>query len=170
MVGRSIYWLERKQLRDSVIEEVKDENGPVVNEKKSSTKVCIVHDASAKAGEYSLNECLYKGECLTPLIFENLLRFQLHDVAIVYLQISVLLIIEIFYISCGLTIRNGNTEIKKYRFTQVLFGLAPSQFLLNAVIRKHVAGYNDLDFTKMVRRVFYVDDLVVRGDKFLLKM
>ena len=79
----------RKQLMDGIIEEVKDENGnvtyllhrPVVNDKKSSTKVRIVYDASAKAGEYSLNECLYKGECLTPLIFENLLRFGLHNVA-----------------------------------------------------------------------------------------
>ena len=67
----------------------------VVKEGKSTTKIRIVYDCSAKAGEWSLNECLYKGPCLTPLIFDSLLRFRLNDVALVadiegaYLQIAV---------------------------------------------------------------------------------
>ena len=54
----------------------------------------IVYNASAKAGDCSLNDCL-KGPCLTPLIFESLLRFRMCNVAIVadiegaYLQISI---------------------------------------------------------------------------------
>ena len=98
----------QKQLKDGIIEKIEEESRssaghvaylphrPVVNEEKSWTKIRIVYDASAKAGEYSLNECLYKGECLTSLIFENLLRFRLHNVAMVadieaaYLKISVI--------------------------------------------------------------------------------
>ena len=55
----------------------------VVREGKSSTKVRIVYDASAKASDCSLNDCLYKGPCLTPLIFDNLLRFRMRNEGIV---------------------------------------------------------------------------------------
>ena len=58
-------------------------------------------------------------------------------------------------------IKKGNTEILRYRFTRVIFGVAPSQFLLNAVIRKHVAEYDDKEFEERVRKAFYVDDLAV---------
>ena len=72
----------QKQLKDGIIEKIEEKSRssaghvtylphrPVVNEEKSLTKIRIAYDASAKAGEYSLNECLYKGECLTPLIFD----------------------------------------------------------------------------------------------------
>ena len=29
------------------------------------------------------------------------------------------------------------------------------------MIRKHVSGYNDFDFANMIRKVFYVNDLLV---------
>ena len=68
---------------------------PVIREDKASTKVRIVYDASAKNKGPSLNESLYKGPCLTPLLFDVLLRFRAHDIALTadiekaYLQISV---------------------------------------------------------------------------------
>ena len=140
----------------------------VVKENKSTTKVRIVYDCSAKAGEQSLNECLYKGPCLTPLIFDNLLKFRLHDVALVadiesaYLQIWVVpeqrdLLRFLWFTD----IRNGNFSIEKYRFTRVLFGAAPSQYLLNSVLKKHSERYHDIDpkFENMVKSSFYVDDL-----------
>ena len=49
-------------------------------------------------------------------------------------------------------IKKGNTEILRFRFTRVIFGVAPSQFLLNAVIRKHVAEYDDKEFEERVRK------------------
>ena len=45
----------------------------VVRENKSTTKVRIVYDASAKNKGPSLNECLYKGPCLNPLLYDILL-------------------------------------------------------------------------------------------------
>ena len=46
----------------------------VVKEDKSSTKLRVVFDASAKlTGELSLNDVLYKGPCLTPLLYDVLL-------------------------------------------------------------------------------------------------
>ena len=54
-----------------------------------------MYDASAKNKGLSLNESLYKGPCLTPLLFDVLLRFRAHDIALTadiekaYLQISV---------------------------------------------------------------------------------
>ena len=68
---------------------------PVISEDKATTKVRIVYDASAKNKGPSLNESLYKGPCLTPLLFDVLLRFRAHDIALTadiekaYLQISV---------------------------------------------------------------------------------
>ena len=62
---------------------------------------------------------------------------------------------EIFCVS------RRDVAIQKYRFTRVIFGAAPSQYLLGAVIRKHVNNYSDSDpkFEKMVKLGFYVDDL-----------
>ena len=169
----------KKQLQDGIIEKV-DETSvneigtvryiphrPVINKKKATTKIRIVYNASAKRkGKLSLNECLYKGECTTPLIFGCLLRFRVHRVALVadiegaYLQISVKPehrdFLRFLWYS---DIRNGDDEIVKLRFARVLFGLTPSQFLLNSVIRKHAESYGDLEFLEKVLRSFYVDDL-----------
>ena len=49
---------------------------PVVNENKDTTKVRIVFDASAKSEGPSLNDCLYKGPQLTPLLFDIFVRFR----------------------------------------------------------------------------------------------
>ena len=40
----------------------------VVRENKSTTKVLIVYNASAKNKGPILKECLYKGPCLNPLL------------------------------------------------------------------------------------------------------
>ena len=64
---------------------------PVVREDKDTSKVRIVFDASAKG----LNECLYEGPRLTPLIFDILLKFRtflitlMADIEKAFLQISI---------------------------------------------------------------------------------
>ena len=49
---------------------------PVIKESKDTTNVHIVFDASSKVEGPSLNECLYKGPQMTPLIFYISLRFR----------------------------------------------------------------------------------------------
>ena len=68
----------------------------VIKESKSTTKLRVVCQANAKlAGEVTLNEMLYKGPCLTPLLYDMLLRFWTFPVALTaeiekaYLQIGV---------------------------------------------------------------------------------
>ena len=56
----------------------------VVKEDRATTKLRVVYDASAKAlNEPSLSDCLLPGPSLTPLIFDILLRFRLHKVALI---------------------------------------------------------------------------------------
>jgi len=68
----------------------------VVRDDHETTKLRIVFDASAKAVDGpSLNDCLYKGPQLTPLIFDILLRFRTYFIALTadiekaFLQISI---------------------------------------------------------------------------------
>ena len=82
----------KEQLKLGIIEEVE---GPgevghvtylphreVIREDKTSTKLRVVFDASAKSREnVNLNDVLYTGPCLTPLLYDILLRFRIHPVA-----------------------------------------------------------------------------------------
>ena len=171
----------QQQIRDGIVEIVPaDEPTPamgdvtylphraVVKDDKVTTKMRIVYDCSAKSGGTSLNDCLYKGPCVTPLIFDCLLRFRANNIALVadiasaYLQISVVPeqrdLLRFLWFK---NVINDDYTLQKLRFNRILFGAAPSQFLLNAVIRTHAQTYHDIDptFTKIVHRGFYVDDL-----------
>ena len=55
----------------------------VVRQDKSTTKLRIVYDASAKEDGPSLNECLYTGPPLHKKIFDLLLRFRTQPVALI---------------------------------------------------------------------------------------
>ena len=95
----------RNQMELGIIEEVTEiaEMGEVtylphravIREDKQITKLRVVFDASAKNVGPSLNDCMYKGPCLIPLLYDMLLRFRINNVAIVadikqaFLQISV---------------------------------------------------------------------------------
>ena len=68
----------------------------VIKEGRSTTKLRIVFDASAKYnGTPSLNEVLYKGPCLNADLYSLLLKFCIYQIAITadiekaYLQISI---------------------------------------------------------------------------------
>ena len=125
----------------------------VLKEEKS-TKLRIVLDASAKppVSKYSLNDCLYTGPCLTPLLYELLIRFRIFNIAIVsdiekaYLQISVapehrdfLRFLWFDDLNCS------NPKVEKYRCKRLIYGAFCSQCLLNIFVRAHLTRYSEND-------------------------
>ena len=142
----------------------------VTREDKSSTKLRIVFDASAKMpDQISLNDVLYKGPCLTPLLFNTLLRFRVFPIAMIadiekaYLQINVAEKHRDFLRCIWFKdVFSKNPKMLKFRFCRVIFGAAPSQFLLNGTIKKLLSRYvkTDAEFVKKVSLSF----LSMEGD------
>ena len=145
----------------------------VVRRDKSTTKVRIVYDASAKvAGSPSLNDCLLKGPKFNQLIFDILVRFRAYKFALTAdLEKAFLMV------SVGEADRNvlrfiwvddpfkDYPEFKIYRFTRVVFGVSSSPFLLNATIRAHLEKYLESNET-IVHKLLdstYVDDIISGG-------
>ena len=93
------------QLKQGIIEEAPEDykvrechylpHHAIFREGKNTSKIRIVFDASARSEGPSLNDCLYKGPQLTPLIFDILHRFRTYPVALTsdiekaFLQISI---------------------------------------------------------------------------------
>ena len=140
----------------------------VVKEDRTTTKLRIVYDASAKiCGEPSLNDCLLPGPALTPLIFDILLRFRLHKVALIG-------DLEKAFLNVGVTpeqrdflrflwvddVNSSNPEVISLRFSRLVFGLVCSPFILNVTLRNHLLKYENIDpeFVHNVIRSLYVDD------------
>ena len=133
----------QEQLKLGILEEVNEpgEMGnvtylphqAVIREHKSSTKLRIVFDPSAKiSDQVSLNNVLYKGPCLTPLLYDVLLRFRAHPVAMIadvekaYLQINVAEKHRDFFRCIWYKDPFAeDSEIRKLRFCRVIFGAAP---------------------------------------------
>ena len=115
---------------------------------KAITKLRIVFNASAKvSGLPSHNDCLYAGPSLTSSLFGVLLRFRVHNNAIVgdlekaFLQISLLPedrdVVRFLWFKNIKDINSNNfdeNESIEFRFTPILFGLAPCPFLLLATL------------------------------------
>ena len=118
-----------------------------MHQKKSSTKLRVVYDASARASPNapSLNECLYPGPALQNKLWDVLVRQRFFPVAIfgdiqkAFLQIRI-------KEQEGDALRfhwrvNGSSDFETYRFTRALFGLTCFLFLL----RSHRTAYGVLE-------------------------
>ena len=108
----------------------------VVKEDRATTKLRVVYDASAKAlNEPRLNDCLLPGPSLTPLIFDILLRFRLHKVALIGDLEKAFLNVEVAAEERNLLrflwfddVNSSNPEVILLRFTRLVFGLVCSPF------------------------------------------
>ena len=152
----------KQQLKETIIERVtqaQDINPgrihyiphhAVVRADKETTKLRIVYDAPSNSP--SLNDCLEKGPCLLPLIFDILVRFRAYRVALIsdikqaYLNVEVNENNRNFLrFLCVDYVNSQTPNIITYRFTRVIFGMNSSQYLLAAVILKHFKKYEVLE-------------------------
>ena len=161
----------KDQIRQGIIEEVPDlptggrihflPHHPVIRENAESTKVRVVYDGSAKErkGDKSLNECLYTGPSLLPMLHDVLLRFRMFPVALVgdikgaFHQILVdekdrdsmrFLWVE--------NVTDVKPVVKEDRFTRVIFGSGPNPYLLNATLQRHLKKYEEQE-PAVVRKI-----------------
>ena len=166
-----------------IIEEVSDSGNignvhylphqPVLRSEKETSKLRIVFDASSKQGtEHSLNELLYPGPCLLPLLFDILLRFRLgryaitSDIKQAFLQIQLNILHRDF--TRFLWFSNFSSEDRDiiiYRFTRILFGLTCSPFILTGKLKHHLKKFlEDINYPKVfiekLLNDLYVDDLL----------
>ena len=127
-----------------------------------------MYDASAQAGGPSLNDALLTGPNLNQSIFDIIIRFRAHQVALVG-------DIEKAFLMVGVTERDRDVlrflwmrdmttrppEIVELRFTRVVFGVTASPFLLNCTIKHHMEQYKSVDpiFVEKFLRSIYVDDV-----------
>ena len=128
----------------------------------------MVYDASAKHDGPSLNDCLYSGMLLTPMIFDGMARFRAHKVALMVDTETTILNVAIapehrdyLRFLCVDDILTDNPQLVIMRFARVVFGVNSSPFLLNGTIRHHLNSFIDKD-PEIVEEVvcsLYVDDL-----------
>ena len=176
----------KEQLQSGIVELVNDEalsttnkrihylpHNAVVREDKATSKVRIVYDASAKSAGLSLNDCLHTSPSFGLYIFDILLRFRVHSVALAGDIEKAFLMIEVDEkdrdVLRFLWIRSSSVQPVKIitlRFTRVVFGVKCSPFLLNATIRHHMETYKSADpeFVQKFLSSIYIDDVSFGSD------
>ena len=142
----------------------------IVRQDKTTSKLRIIYDASARSTGPSLNDCLYyTGPKFGQSIFSILIQFRLHQIALIgdiekaFLMVSIQEedrdALRFLWIS---DLKSGTPELITFRFSRVVFGVSASPFLLNATINYHLSTYKELDptFVDKFLSSLYVDDIV----------
>lgn len=143
----------------------------VVKEDSTTTKLRVVFDASARDSEgHSLNEFLDIGPKLQPDIFNVLLKFRTHSIAVsadiekMYRQI----LINPKHVDFQRILWRFNSDepINSYRLLTVTYGTSSAPFLAIRTLRQLAKDY-ELEFPHASRTIeddFYVDDLLSGAD------
>ena len=170
----------KTQIQQGIVEEVDQSHKPlgevhylphhaVIRKDKSTTKLHIVYDASAKSTGCSLNECLHKGPKFYQKNLDILLRFHTYPIALtadiekVFLMISVSEqdrdALRFLWVD---NIYSKDPRILTLRFARVVFGLSASPFLLNATLQHHLHQYssNHPEVVRLLVNSTYVDYIV----------
>jgi hypothetical protein len=171
----------KEQLREGIIEKAEKSkpdgvvhylpHHAVVTPQKTTTKLRVVYDASAKTSteNKSLNQCLYRGPVMIQDLCGMLLRFRMSPIAMVadiekaFLQIGLQSdqrdVTRFMWLKdCSKpSVDEGNVE--EYRFCRVPFGVISSPFLLGATIDHHLSMYKS-DIATKIRKDIYVDNLI----------
>ena len=138
----------------------------VVKEQSTTTKLCIVFDASAASSTgHSLNDQLLAGPNLYPQLIPILLRFRMHvvgmtaDIGKMFREIA-LDPCERDYHRFLLSTEDGKVE--DWRMQRLTFGVASSPFLATRVLRQAARIYN-VEFPQaalVILSDLYVDDCI----------
>ena len=147
----------------------------VIRQDKQTTKLRIVYDGSAKmkTDSISLNDCLETGPNLIPKLFDVLITFQWHLVAVTADIEKAFPMIGIRPsdrdMLCFLWLKNPcnvKSDALELRLARLLFGLCPSPAILGSVISHHLDKYwsNHPEIIPSIKKLFYVDDLISGGN------
>lgn len=143
----------------------------VITPNKTTTKLRIVYDASAKLNNEvnSLNECLYRGPVLLRNLCGIFMRFHLNQVTIVADIEKAFLQVGLQKSDRGVTrflwlknYKDGypyDANLQEYRFCRVPFGIISSPFLLAATVESHLDTYQS-PIARKIRDNIYVDNLI----------
>ena len=152
----------------------------VITPTKSTTKVRVVYDASAKTRQSnkSLNECLYQGPVMLPDLSALLIRFRLNAIVVVADTEKAFLNIELQQldrdVTCFLWVKDPkNTAIERnlevFRFCRIPFGVVSSPFLLGATIAHHLKQSNNPMPISLLRDTLLVFGVCLKLRNYTLK-
>ena len=131
---------------------------PVIRQNAESTKLRVVHDASAKSESgYSLNDCLEKGPSLQNKLCDILIRTRFR---------AVILCADIEKAFLQIRIKGKEREPLKFhwvenltkntvqtlRFTRLVFGLKQSPFISEGTLKTHFERYENM-YLKIIRKI-----------------
>ena len=134
-----------------------------------TSKLRIVFDGSAKqnADEFSLNEHLDEGPNYIPSLFDVLVKFRVHPVALTVDVEKAFLQIQIkpddrdmFRFLWFDDVNSPDLCIVQFRFRRLPFGLPPSPSILGGTVRKHLENYQEShpDIVEILKEL-YVNNL-----------
>lgn len=171
----------REQLEEGVVEPTPAEvsgreffllHRAVVRRNAETTKLRVVYDASARAQDKSpsLNDRLHAGPPLQNKLWSVVVRNRFHpmvvagDIRRAFLQVRIRET-ERDALRFHWIADKTAKQVETLRFTRVVFGLAPSPFLLNGVIQQHLENLLSTypDAVKEILESLYVDDLFSGG-------
>ena len=147
----------------------------VIWQDKQTTKLRIVYDGSAKTktDSISLNDCLETGPNLIPKLFDVLITFRWHLVAVTADIEKAFLMIgirpsdrDMLHFLWLKNPYNAEGDALELRFKRLVFGLCPSPAILGSVISHHLDNYqsNHPEIIPSIKKSFYVDDLISGGN------
>ena len=143
----------------------------VVRQNRDTTKVRTAFDTSAHVdSEPSLNDVLYPGPCMLPLLHNILIRFRIGKIDIVADVQQAFLQIEIDENHWDFlrfiwfdNVLSNNPSYVLLRFARVVSSVTCSPFLLNGTLKVHLEKFIPIEsYPKFIQQLLlnlYVDDL-----------
>ena len=136
-----------------------------------TTKIRIVLNCSLKVDSSpSLNEAAYKGVNLMGDLLQLLIKIRSNDYLVMADVRQAFLMIKLNsdFDKNKFTILwiSPDGQLVSYRYTSLVFGFISSPFILNHVIKYHVANYPPDDCSQILLSNLYVDNLFYTGHSY----